>query len=191
MRHALSLAPLALLAAPVLAQDALLRDPGAVPLPPAIEAQLKLGSAAPFDLFGAEFDRLATTGQLPVVGPGATLEIRAAADRARVFLAYAQFDLDGDGLVSRGEYDTHADLTWGTDLGEREYAILEEEWVRADGNADGAATLDEILALALEMHPVPVAGPLGPEAQAMLHMDLDNDGFVDWSEVEAVLQSRR
>ena len=51
--------------------------------------------------------------------------------------------------------------------------------------------LDEIHALALAMHPVPVTGPLGPEAQAMLLMDLDNDAFVDWSEVEAVLESRR
>ena len=139
----------------------------------------------------AEFDRLAATGRLPVAGPGATLEIRAAADRARVFLAYAQYDLDGDGTVSRAEYDRHADLAWGTDLGEREYAILEAEWQRADRDGDGAVHLAEIHALALDMHPVPVTGPLGPEAQAMLLMDLDNDAFVDWSEVEAVLNSRR
>ena len=192
MRYALLLS---LLAAPVLAQEdpaaSPLRDPASVPLPEAVEAQLRLGSAAPFERFGAEFDRLAATGRLPVVGPGATLEIRAAADRARVFLAYAQYDLDGDGMVSRAEYDRHADLTWGTDLGEREYAILEAEWVRADGDGDGAVRLDEIHALALAMHPVPVTGPLGPEAQAMLLMDLDNDAFVDWSEVEAVLESRR
>jgi len=189
MKHAVFVL---LVAAPAMAREgAPLRDPGTVPLPPAVEAQLRLGSGAPFDTFGAEFDRLTATGRLPVVGPGATLEIRAAADRARVFLAYAQFDLDGDGQVSRAEYDTHADLTWGTDLGERETAILEAEWVRADGDGDGLVSLDEIHALALEMHPVPETGPLGPEARAMLLMDLDNDGFVDWGEVEAVLESRR
>ena len=183
---------LSIFACPAFAQDGPPhRDPASVPLPPAVEAQLKLGSAAPLAAYGAEYDRLAVTGRLPVVGPGATLEIRAAADRARVLLAYAQFDLDGDGQVTRAEYDTHADLTWGTDLGEREYAILEEEWVRVDRNGDGAVTFGEIHALALEMHPVPATGPLGPEAQAMLLMDLDNDGFVDWAEVEAVLEARR
>ncbi|MEZ5721227.1 MAG: hypothetical protein R3D59_05880 [Paracoccaceae bacterium] len=108
-----------------------------------------------------------------------------------MFLAYAQYDLDGDGQVSRTEYDTHADLTWGTDLGEREYAILEEEWQRADRDGDGVLQLGEIHALALAMHPVPDAGPLGPEGEAMLLMDLDNDGFVTWGEVEAVLAARR
>ena len=192
MKYALLLS---FLAAPGLAQEGPaeppLRDPASVPLPAGIETQLRLGSTAPFETFGAEFDRLAATGRLPVAGPGATLEIRAAADRARVFLAYAQYDLDGDGTVSRAEYDRHADLTWGTDLGEREYAILEAEWQRADRDGDGAVHLAEIHALALDMHPVPVTGPLGPEAQAMLLMDLDNDAFVDWSEVEAVLNSRR
>ncbi len=189
MRH---LVALLAFATPAWAQEGpALRDPASVPLPAAVEAQLKLGSSAPFDVFGAAFDRLAATGRLPVVGPGATLEIRAAADRARVFLAYAQFDLDGDGVVARSEYDAHADLTWGTELGEREYAILEAEWVRADRDRDGAVVLGEIHALALEMHPVPEVGALGPEAQAMLLMDLDNDGFVDWAEVEAVLASRR
>ena len=188
MKHALAFT---FVAFPVLAQDGPpLRDPGSVPLPAAVETQLKLGSAAPIETFGAEYDRLAATGRLPVVGPGATLEIRAAADRARVFLAYAQFDLDGDGQVARAEYDQHADLTWGTSLGEREYAILEEEWTRADADADGLVTLGEIHALALAMHPVAETGPLGLEAQAMLLMDLDNDGFVDWAEVEAVLESR-
>jgi len=181
----------ALIATPGFAQDGpLLRDPGLVPLPAGVETQLKLGSSAPIEAFGAEFDRLSPSGRLPVIGPGVTLQIRAAADRARVFLAYTQFDLDGDGQVSRGEYDAHADLTWGTGLGEREVAILEEEWARADGDGDGVVSLREIHALALEMHPVPVAGPLGPEARAMLLMDLDNDGFVDWHEVEAVLRSR-
>ncbi len=191
MRHILALA-LAVAASPALAEDGPpLRDPRSVPLPAAVEAQLKLGSTAPLERFAAAYDRLAVTGRLPVVGPGATLEIRAAADRARVFLAYAQFDLDGDGRVARAEYDQHADLTWGTDLGDREYAILEAEWVQADGDGDGVVTLDEIHALALALHPVPDVGPLGPDAQAMLLMDLDNDGFVDWAEVEAVLASRR
>ena len=193
MKHVVLLAALAGPAVhPAAAQQAPEgRDPASVPLPAAVEAQLKLGSNAPFEAFGAAFDRLAATGQIPVVGPGATLEIRAAADRARVFLAYAQYDLDGDGQVSRTEYDTHADLTWGTDLGEREYAILEEEWQRADRDGDGVLQLGEIHALALAMHPVPDAGPLGPEGEAMLLMDLDNDGFVTWGEVEAVLRARR
>lgn len=181
-----------LIATPALAQDGqVLRDPARVPLPPEIEAQLRLGASAPIEAFGAAFDRLAAGGAIPVVGPGATLQIRAAADRARVFLAYAQYDLDGDGIVARGEYDTHADLSWGTGLGARELAILDEEWERADGDGDGQVTLAEIHALALAMSPVPEPGPLGPEGEAMLLMDLDNDGFVGWDEVEAVLGSRR
>lgn len=93
--------------------------------------------------------------------------------------------------MARAEYDAHADLVWGTDLGERERAILEAEWARADGDGDAVVTLGEVHALALAMHPVPQAGPLGPEGEAMVLMDLDNDGFVDWGEVEAVLESRR
>lgn len=197
MRYLLTAALLAhpAFAHPAFAQDSArapaARDPATVPLPAETEAQLKLGLSTPFEAFGAAFDRLATSGAIPVVGPGATLEIRAAADRARVFLAYAQYDLDGDGSVSRNEYDTHADLTWGPGLGEREYAILEDEWTRADTDADGLVTLAEIHALALRMSPVPDTGPLGPEGEALLLMDLDNDGFVAWDEVEAVLRARQ
>ncbi|MEJ1998028.1 MAG: hypothetical protein P8X76_07730 [Maritimibacter sp.] len=180
--------PLLLASSPVLAQEA--RDPGSVPLPATVEAQLKLGAQAPYDRFGAAFDRLAPDGALPVIGAGATLQIRAAADRARVFLAYSQYDLDGDGVVSRREYDAHAANSWGDTLGEREFAILDEEWARADRDGDGQITLTEIHALALTMHPVPDAAPLGEEGIAMLAMDLDNDGFVYWDEVEAVLASR-
>lgn len=180
------------LAAPAMAQEMTdpPRDPASVPLPLAVETQLKLDSTAPFEAFGAAFDRIAPGGELPVISPGATLQIRAAADRARVFLAYTQYDLDGDGGVTRAEYDNHASIAWGDTLGDREFAILDEEWVRADTNADGAITLGEIRTLALTMHPVPETGPLGPEGEAMLNMDLDNDGFVIWDEVEAVLKSR-
>ncbi len=168
-----------------------LRDPATVPLPAEVAARLRLGARGPFDSYGAAFDRLAVSGAIPVVGPGATLEIRAAADRARVFLAYTQYDLDGDGSVSRAEYDLHADMSWGDALGEREYAILEAEWARADGDANGAIDLAEIHALALSMFPVPETGPLGPEGLSMLGMDLDYDGFVTWDEVEAVLEAHR
>lgn len=185
--------PLLLLAAPALAQQDMTappRDPASVPLPATVELQLSLGSQAPFDAFAAAFDRLAPGGDIPIIGPETTLEIRAAADRARVFLAYVQYDLDGDGAVTRAEYDTHADLSWGDSLGEREYAILDQEWERADANADGIVTHSEILGLALRLHPVPELGPLGPEGEAMLLMDLDNDGYVVWDEVNAVLMSR-
>jgi len=181
-----------LMAAPAAAQDAdrPVRDPLTVPLPSETVALLKLGSRLPFDAYSEAFDRLAVTGDIPVVGPGATMEIRAAADRARVFLAYTQYDLDGDGMVSRAEFDQHAEMSWGTTLTEREFAILDAEWAQADRDGDGAIGLDEIHALALEMHPVPAVGPLGPEGEAMLLMDLDNDGFVTWPEVEAVLDAR-
>ncbi len=184
-----ALLALLLTALPALAQSG--RDPASVPLPPALVFELSLGAERVIARFGAEFDRLADAGALPVIGPGATLEIRAAADRARVFLAYTQYDLDGDGAISRSEYDTHADLTWGTGLGEREYAILDQEWDDADADGNREIKLAEIHALARARHPVPVSGPLGPEGEAMLMMDLDNDGFVFWEEVEAVLRGRR
>lgn len=168
-----------------------LRDPASVPVPAETAALLRLGSTVPLETWGAEYDRLAVTGPIPVVGPGVTLEIRAAADRARVFLAWTQYDLDGSGDVSRAEFDRHAEMSWGESLGEREYALLDAEWASADGDGSGAVSLDEIHALALALHPVPDTGPLGPEAQAMLGMDLDNDGFVTWAEVEAVLTSDR
>jgi EF hand len=192
------LAPLvfALIVAPglALAQDGdmarPLRDPATVPVPADTAALLRLGSRVPVDHYANIYDRLAVTGAIPVVGPGASLEIRAAADRARVFLAWTQYDLDGDGQVGRGEFDLHAQMSWGDSLGEREYALLDGEWAAADGDANGVVTLDEILTLARAMHPVPDTGPLGPEGEAMLLMDLDNDGFVTWDEVEAVLRSR-
>lgn len=167
------------------------RDPGSVPLPASVALELRLGSRAPLERFGAAFDRIAPSGEIPVIGSATTLQIRAAADRARVFLAYTQYDLDGDGQVSRAEYDAHAELSWGDTLGEREYKMLDEEWTRADANGDGLITHSEILGLALKLHPVPDTGPLGPEAQAMLKMDLDNDGYVTWPEVEAVLSAPR
>jgi hypothetical protein len=185
---------LAVLTGPAIGQDAEaprpLRDPASVPLPADTAALLRLGSSLPLERFGESYDRLAVTGAIPVVGPGVTLDIRAAADRARVFLAYTQYDLDGDGQVARDEFDLHARMSWGDELGEREYAILDAEWAAADSDASGAISLDEIHALAREMHPVPDAGPLGAEGEAMLLMDLDNDGFVVWDEVEAVLRAR-
>jgi hypothetical protein len=186
------LAALICLTAPALGQDANmppLRDPASVPLPTEAAAPLRLGSTAPIRRFGEVFDQLAATGAIPVIGPGVTLEIRAAADRARVFLAYTQFDLDGDGQVTRSEYDLHARMSWGADLTEREYAILDSEWAAVDVGDSGAITLDDIRVLALEAHPVPATGPLGVEGEAMLQMDLDNDGFVIWDEVEAVLNA--
>jgi len=167
-----------------------LRDPASVPLPASVVLQLSLGSQVPFDAFAAAFDRLAPGGDIPVIGPETTLRLRAAADRARVFLTYVQYDLDGDGAVTREEYDTHAQLSWGDSLGAREYAILDEEWARADANGDGIITHSEILGAALTLYPVPELGPLGPEGEAMLLMDLDNDGYVTWDEVNAVLMSR-
>jgi len=168
-----------------------LRDPATVALPAETLALLRLGSRLPFETFGEVFDRLAVIGDIPVIGPGVTLEIRAAADRARVFLGWTQYDLDGDGEISRAEFDRHAEMSWGENLGPRELALLDAEWAAADGDGDGEVSLAEVLALALEMHPVPDIGPLGPEGEAMLLMDLDNDGFVSWEEVEAVLEARR
>ncbi|GKY88542.1 hypothetical protein [Sinisalibacter aestuarii] len=190
MRYVLPV--LALFAAPAIAQEEgpPLRDPASVALPAETVALLRLGSGVPLERYGAAYDKLAVAGAIPVVGPGATLEIRAAADRARVFLAWTQYDLDGDGSVSRDEFDLHTQMSWGDTLGEREFAILDAEWAAADTDASGAVPLGEIHALALALHPVPETGPLGPEAQAMLLMDLDNDGFVIWDEVEAVLKSR-
>lgn len=189
-----ALAALIFSAVPAFAQEDTappLRDPASVAIPAETAALLRLGSSAPIERYGEVFDRLAVTGAIPVVGPGVSLEIRAAADRARVFLAYTQYDLDGDGQVTRDEYDLHARMSWGDALSEREYAILDAEWVAADADASGAITLDDIRALALELHPVPAAGPLGAEGEAMLMMDLDNDGFVIWDEVEAVLNANR
>lgn len=177
-----------LAAAPALAQTS--RDPASVWLSDRLEFDLRLRPAQVIAQFGDEFDRLAQGGALPVAGPDTQARIRAAADRARVFLAYMQYDLDGDGTIARTEYDVHADVTWGTGLRAREYAILEQEWGDADADADGRLTTGEIMALALRLYPVPVLEPLGREAEAMLGMDLDNDGFVTWPEVEAVLQSR-
>jgi len=168
-----------------------LRDPALVPLPIETVTLLRLGARNVFDSYAATFDRLAVTGDIPVIGPRVTLEIRAAADRARVFLGWTQYDLDGDGMIRRTEFDRHAGMSWGDNLGVRELALLDAEWTAADRNGDGEVGLDEIHALALEMHPVPDIGPLGPEGEAMLLMDLDNDGFVTWDEVEAVLAAPR
>lgn len=168
-----------------------LRDPASVPLPMETNTLLRLGSSLPFETYAEVFDRLAVSGDIPVIGPGVTLQIRAAADRARVFLGWTQYDLDGDGEISRDEFDRHAEMSWGESLGSREYALLDAEWAAADADENGRVSLAEIHALALAMHPVPEIGPLGPEAQAMLLMDLDNDGFVTWDEVEAVLEARR
>ena len=183
------LAPVACLAAavaaPVAAQIAAPRDPAAV------ELRLKLGAAAVIDEFGAVFDRLAVGGAIPVIGPETTLEIRAAADRARVFLAFTQYDLDGNGAVSRAEFDLHTEMSWGDTLAEAEYQLLDAEWAAADANGDDNVTHSEMLGLALEMHPVPRKIALGAEGKAMLLMDLDNDGFVIWDEVEAVLRAPR
>lgn len=167
-----------------------LRDPATVPVPADVAALLRLGSSVPLNRFGAVFDRLAANGAIPVVGPGATLEIRAAADRARVFLAWTQYDLDGNGAVARAEFDLHARMSWGDSLTGREIALLDAEWVAADADDSAAVSLAEMLALALAMHPVPATGPLGAEGDAMLLMDLDNDGFIVWDEVETVLRSR-
>lgn len=175
-------------AAPAVAQAP--RDPASVPLPRALELELKLRGAAVIERFGAAYDRLGGGGAIPVIGPGSTLAIRAAADRARVFLAYTQYDLDGDGEVDRGEFNAHAEIAWGGTLGEREYAILDREWAEADANGDGLLTLGEIHALAVDLHPVPEIGPPGEEGEMMLTMDLDNDGFIGWDEVEAVLRGR-
>lgn len=184
-------------AAPALAeevtpiQSAPSRDPASVWLPAEVLAQLRLGSGAPMTAYGAAFDRIAPDGALPVMGPGATLRIRAAADRARVFLAWTQYDLDGDGAVARSEFDLHATMSWGDTLGPRETAILDTEWATADANGDANVTHSEILGLALAEFPVPAKVRLGPEGEAMIAMDLDYDGYVIWDEVEAVLSAPR
>ncbi len=175
-------------AVPAFSQDA--RDPASVPLPLELELELKLRGEAVIERFGATYDRLGGGSAIPLIGPGSTLAIRAAADRARVFLAYTQYDLDGDGEVDRGEFNAHAEIAWGGTLGEREYAILDREWAEADVNGDNLLTMGEIRALAVAMHPVPEIGPPGEEGELMMGMDLDNDGFVRWDEVEAVLRAR-
>lgn len=175
-------------AAPAMAQAP--RDPASVALPRALELELKLRGEAVIDRFGAAYDRLGGGGAIPVIGPGSALAIRAAADRARVFLAYTQYDLDGDGRIGRSEFDHHAEIAWGGTLGAREYAILDREWEAADGNGDNVLTLGEIHALALDMHPVPEIGPPGEEGEMLLTMDLDEDGYVGWDEIEAVLRAR-
>ncbi len=176
------------MASPVTAMTA--RDPATVPLPAGLVFELKLRGASVIERFGATFDRLGGGGMIPVIGPGSSLEIRAAADRARVFLAYMQYDLDGDGKITRAEFNAHAEVAWGSTLGDREYGILDAEWAAADVDGDNVLTMDEVHALAVEMHPVPEIGPLGEDGEVLLLMDLDNDGFIGWDEVEAVLRSR-
>ncbi|MGH1368763.1 MAG: hypothetical protein ACRBCL_09110 [Maritimibacter sp.] len=174
-------------------QDSLseaLRDPAKVAVPAHIRAQLRLGSQAPYDKFAATFDAMASRGAIFIAGPGTTPAIVAAADRARVYLGYLQYDLNGDGRVLRAEFDDHADVTWGTDLTEAERAILQREWEAADRDGNGAVTLDEVQAVALRMTPVPDQAPLSEIAQAIMGMDLDNDSFIRWEEVEAVLKAQ-
>lgn len=165
------------------------RAPSEVALPTQTTAKLALGADVLAE-YEAAFAGLAPDGALFILGPGTTREIQAAADRARVFLLYLQYDLDGDGAVSRGEYDAHGDVTWGTDLDQAARDVLEREWREGDQNANGSITADEMLALGLTRHPVPPNRPLTPVEQAILGMDLDNDGFVYWDEVERVLTER-
>lgn len=166
------------------------RAPETVALPSADAALLRLGSTAPLRRYGEIYDRIGGGAEVPVLAPGVSPQIRAAADRARVFLAWTQYDLDGDGAVARGEFDRHAQMSWGDSLGARERALLDGEWASADADRNDLVSLGEIHALALKMAPVPATGPLGQEGDAMLGMDLDNDGFVAWGEVEAVLRAR-
>lgn len=179
-------------AGPALAQDggSSARDPAAVYLPPNTRAQLTLGSNLPFEVYGQAFDAMAGGGAIFLAGPGTTPQISAAADRARVFLAYMQYDLDGDGAVSRAEYDLHADVTWGLDLDEEGRRILDEEWVAADQNRDGIIALLEVQNLASAAIPAPEVRALSAVEAAIMGMDLDNDSFIRWDEVEAVLKAQ-
>lgn len=165
------------------------RDPASVPLPAETRLKLKLGAEAEIARYRAAFDAMAPTGALFLLGPNTTREIQAAADRARVFLLYQQYDLDGDGAVSRREYDRHADVTWGTDLEDAGRAVLEREWDRADGDRDGSVSAEELRALALSLHPVPPDRAPSKIELAIIAMDLDGDGFVYWDEVARVLSA--
>jgi hypothetical protein len=175
-------------ASPIAAQTA--RDPASVPLPAGLELELKLRGAAVIERFGATFDRLGGGSAIPLIGPGSTQTVRAAADRALVFLGHMQYDLNGDGAISRSEFNAHSEIAWGRPLVDNEYAILDREWAEADADGDNMLTMGEIHALAVALYPVPEFGPPGEEGELILGMDLDNDGFVRWREVEAVLRSR-
>ncbi len=166
------------------------RDPASVPLPAETRLKLKLGAEAEIARYHAAFDAMAPDGALFLLGPNTTREIQAAADRARVFLLYQQYDLDGDGAVSREEYDRHADVTWGTDLEDAGRTVLEQEWDRADLDRDGAISAEELRTLALSLHPVPPDRAPSEIELAILAMDLDGDGFVYWDEVARVLSAR-
>lgn len=163
------------------------RDPASVPLPPATKAALLLTPERTTAAFAAAFDAMAPDGALFLAGPGTTPQIVAAADRARIYLAYMQYDLDGDGLIARAEYDLHADVSWGTDLDEASRAVLEREWGRVDKDSDAVITQGELQAYAAAARPAPAERPLSDIEQAIMGMDLDNDSFVRWDEVEAVL----
>lgn len=170
--------------------EAARRDPASVSLPAATRLKLRLGGDVVAE-YAAAFDAMAPTGALFLLGPGTTREIQVAADRARVFLLYQQYDLDGDGAVSREEYDRHADVSWGSDLDAAGRAVLEREWEEGDRDGDGRITFEEMRQLALARHPVPPDRPLSEVEQVILTMDLDADGFVYWDEVAAVLEAAK